>query len=204
MADIVQGYAERHHRLTLVRPMDERSPDGHRLALWRCDCGQEKAINASRVRRGLTRSCGCLMIEASRETNTTHGHRQRRSREYSTWNAMRGRCLNPSHKDFPRYGAKGITVCEEWAGSFEAFLAHVGPRPPGTTLDRIKAELGYRPGNVRWATPLVQARNRPDFKLLRTPHGVMAVADYASLIGITPGAAYQRLKRGKLEGVTRA
>lgn len=73
---------------------------------------------------------------------------------------MRRRCENPTDKDFPRYGGKGITVCPEWSKSFAAFLEHVGCRPAGTTLDRKDARLGYVPGNVRWATSKQQGRNR--------------------------------------------
>lgn len=114
---------------------------------------------------------------------------------------MLGRCCNAKHKDYPRYGAIGITVCDEWRNSFEAFYAHVGPRPVGTTLDRINGNKGYLPGNVRWATPRTQAHNRRDLTVVSTPLGVMALVDYAKQIGLSKGAAHQRLKRGKLEGV---
>jgi hypothetical protein len=126
----------------------------------------------------------------------------RSSREYSSWMAMVGRCHSPTHKDFPRYGAKGIKVCPEWRESFAAFFAEIGPRPEGTSVDRIDGNKGYEPGNVRWATPLQQARNRRDLTIVQTPAGVMALVDYAASIGLTKGAAHLRLKRGKLDGVT--
>jgi len=73
---------------------------------------------------------------------------------------MKRRCETPTDKDYAGYGARGVTVCAEWSADFAAFLDHVGKRPAGTTLDRIDATRGYEPGNVRWATPQVQGRNR--------------------------------------------
>lgn len=181
--------------LTKVRDLDLRSADGHRMALFACTCGTEKAIIASRVRNGYTKSCGC-----QRPDNRTHG--MRGSPEYSSWVAMVRRCTNPNHKDYPRYGARGIHVCDEWRRSFPAFFAHVGGRPAGTTLDRINGHRGYDPGNVRWATPREQARNRTDLTVVSTPIGTMPLVDYAARVGLTKGAAHLRLKRGTLEGVT--
>ena len=115
---------------------------------------------------------------------------------------MKTRCLNENSKDYQRYGGVGISVCDEWASSFEDFLSHVGPRPAGTTLDRIDGSRGYEPGNVRWASISVQARNKKSATIVHTPYGVMHLVDYAKRIGITNGAAHLRLKRGTLEGVS--
>lgn len=80
---------------------------------------------------------------------------------YRAWNNLRTRCNNQRTPDYAYYGARGITVCPEWA-SYEKFAADVGPHPgPGWTIDRIDNDKGYMPGNVRWATRLTQSRNRP-------------------------------------------
>lgn len=96
----------------------------------------------------------------------THGHTRGRSTtpEFRTWVAMRQRCHYPNSEKYPEYGAQGIKVCDRWRTSFEAFLADMGPRPAGTTLDRYPNQSGdYEPSNCRWATAKEQAQNRkPD------------------------------------------
>jgi hypothetical protein len=82
---------------------------------------------------------------------------------HASWVAAKTRTSNPACKDWPRYGGRGIGMAPEWLArgtGYSAFLAHIGPRPPGTTLDRIDGSRGYEPGNVRWATPSEQAFNR--------------------------------------------
>jgi hypothetical protein len=74
---------------------------------------------------------------------------------------MKQRCLNSRHKEFPRYGGRGISVCQKWIDSFEAFFTYIGPRPgPGYSLDREDNDGNYEPGNVRWATAFEQTHNR--------------------------------------------
>jgi hypothetical protein len=121
---------------------------------------------------------------------------------YWPWIAMRQRCRNTKSKDYARWGARGITVCQRW-DSFDAFCADMGPRPLGSSIDRIDPNRGYSPDNCRWATPKQQARNRRDVVRVRTNRGVEDLVDYGQRIGLTKGAVHLRLKRGKLEGAER-
>lgn len=109
---------------------------------------------------------GHAVSEKVRQTttcrSTTHGHarRQQQTSTYLCWSAMHRRCFNHNAKDYPEYGGRGITVCDRWR-QFEGFLADMGERPAGLSIDRFPDNDGnYEPSNCRWATPSEQARNR--------------------------------------------
>lgn len=143
-------------RLTVVSYVGVRD----RKAQWACicTCGGSIVAYGSYLITGRRTSCGCLQREATSKANKTHG--MRNSSEYSTWAAMRGRCLNPNDPAWHNYGGRGITICDEWAASFDAFFRDMGRRPHGLTIDRIDNDSGYRKDNCRWADASTQARNR--------------------------------------------
>ena len=123
-----------------------------------CDCGTESVVVMPRDFLRSTRSCGCLR----REQLLRHGHGSRAAGYhplYRTWMGMRERCSNPRHVEWERYGGRGIHVCARWS-DFAAFLADMGERPEGMTLDRIDVDGNYEPGNVRWATAQEQYANQ--------------------------------------------
>jgi hypothetical protein len=130
--------------------------DGKWLCL--CDCGACVVVDGLGLRRGTSKSCGCLKRELAKAQFTKHG--MAGSREYRSWTEMKSRCFNPKHHRYENYGGRGISVCKRWANSFEDFFADMGPRPEGRSLDRRNVNGHYEPENCGWATHKEQANNR--------------------------------------------
>jgi hypothetical protein len=158
---------QRFGRLTILT-REPRQPGASGQAKWlcRCDCGTIKTVRGNALRTGATQSCGCLLHDMLVTRNTTHGlaPREGRPRAYSSWANMVRRCTHTDDPRYPEWGGRGITVCERWL-SFDNFLADMGERPPGMSIDRKDNKGNYEPGNCRWATPHEQQVNNENFKL---------------------------------------
>lgn len=116
---------------------------------------------------------------------------------YHSWYAMLRRCSNPADPAWRNYGGRGITACDRWLASFQNFLADMGEKPPGMSLDRIDNEAGYSPGNCRWATPRQQARNTRSFRMtservreiIRLDEAGVSITEISHLAGVSVKAA---------------
>lgn len=154
----------------------------------RCQCGNERIAPGNALKRGRVRSCGC-----KRELHGMTG-----SRLYDEWRDMKSRCANPRDKRFKDYGGRGITVCAEWANSFEAFRdwALANGYRDDLTLDREDNDGNYCPENCRWATKKEQQNNRRCNHMLTYRGKTQTMAQWADETGISYRALQKRLKYG--------
>ena len=126
-----------------------------------CDCGNITNVDGKSLRFGLSTSCGCKKKELAQLINKTHGLTD--SPEYKTWCGIKRRCLNKNDKAYPRYGGRGIRICEQWKDSFETFYADIGPRPSDAhSIERLNPNGDYEPGNCIWLLLAEQNFNRRD------------------------------------------
>jgi len=128
-----------------------------------------------------------------------HGHRTSTytSPTWISWRAMHERCYTPGAADYPRYGGRGILVCAAWRFSFVTFLADMGERPSGMTLDRIHVNGPYSPENCRWATADEQAANTSANVHLTCRGKTQTLKAWAQELGINRHTLAWRLKQGK-------
>ncbi len=177
---------ERFGRLVVVS-------EAHRYGrgiIWRCqcDCGREAKVSGRDLRAGNKRSCGCAH----------HGYGRvggKRSPTYTCWAGMLSRCRNPNDAEYHNYGARGILVCERWK-DFRNFLADMGEKPRGRSIERVNNAKGYQPGNCVWATSGQQSRNTRRNIRVQVGNESLVLIDAAEKLGIAHGTLYQRIHRG--------
>ena len=114
----------------------------------------------------------------------------------NVWKSMRARCYTKSSHMYARYGGRGITVCDRWLNSFEAFSADMGEHPPGTSIDRIDNNGNYEPGNCHWVTRDVQNRNKRSNRHLTWKGVTQCVVDWAKETGLPRQTIEKRLDSG--------
>lgn len=123
------------------------------------DCGKEKVVSETNLRKGRGTSCQCAISRARKGVANYQKHGLCDSPTYGSWSAMLSRCNNPNDTRFKDYGGRGIRVCDRWK-DFRNFLADMGLRPDGKTLDREDVNGNYEPDNCRWADSFEQAANK--------------------------------------------
>lgn len=180
-------------RLTAIAYLGKRNG----AQRWRCECkcGKTIEVQGGNLATGHTKSCGCFRREVHRRDRTTHG--MFGTPEYRVWASMLTRCHNPKCMGFANYGGRGITVCERWRESFEAFYADMRPRPsPAHSIERTDNDGNYEKTNCRWVTSDVQVRNKRNNHWITFRGKTMLLADWARFAGMSKSALLNRLLRG--------
>lgn len=210
--DKIEMIGKRFGRLVVESKAKNRA-DGERKWNCLCDCGSRHVSTGASLRCGDSKSCGCLQREkasvqakAMGDANETHGMTS--SREYNVWKSIKARCTNVSLESHTYYFDRGIRYRDRWE-SFENFYEDMGPRPEGTTCDRIDPNGNYSCGkceqcvsegwtaNCRWATHIEQQRNRASGHRRITFNGeTKLLSEWAESTGLKINIIHTRLKTG--------
>jgi hypothetical protein len=186
---------ERFGRLVIVRGAGYQARG--RMVEAQCDCGKLTVANIDNIRNGHTSSCGCQKVIAA-QSRAKHGHSRKSAfnRTYSIYRDMRTRCENPKYREFHLYGGRGITVCARWRQGYEFFLADMGERPPGMSLERERVNEGYSPDNCKWATDEEQANNKRNNVVIEHNGKSLTIAQWARELNVGAQKLYYRHSQG--------
>ena len=177
-----------------------------------CSCGKEKTVFGFCLTDGSSWHCGCKASEIRKQiwdrksedekmrwlaACNNNKHMLHKSKAYAAWSSMKQRCTNPKSNWYPSYGGRGITVCDSWLKSFEAFLADMGEPPHKTRqLGRIDNDLGYFKENCRWETPSENQRNKSNAAFVDSPVGRIHLKEAVKQYGLSDGCIKYRIQAG--------
>ena len=187
--DLYSFIGKKFGRLTIL---DAFRDDGKIYVKCVCDCGSVKnKILIHNLVKGKTKSCGCLQKEMDHKAHFKHGLKD--TPTYRVWTGMHGRCFNKQNHAYKDYGGRGITVCEHWKHSFLNFLADMGEKPKGKSIDRIDNNGNYSPENCRWATPKEQSKNRRTNRVVEYNGNKILLIDLAERSGLGYSTLWNRI-----------
>ncbi len=185
-------------RLLAIQPTDRRVD---KKIVWEflCDCGKTHYAVATHVKSGHIRSCGCLAIDVLVNRNTKHGatsgSHKKRPLSYRIWVGMIARCTHSWHKNWNRYGGRGISVCARWQ-DYPNFLSDMGEPDKNMTIERIDNSGNYEPANCMWATRLEQAQNTSRNVYIEHNGKRQTMAMWAREFGMSTSSFWIKINRG--------
>lgn len=161
--------------------------------ICRCTCGNVTKVYSSHLKNGDSTSCGCY----NKEKLITHGYaiRGKNDATYTSWRSMLARCQNPNNTAYSYYGERGIKVCERWF-KFENFLADMGERPKGLTLERIENDKGYYQTNCKWATRKEQNNNTRSNVFVTYNGKTQTISEWARESNMNHSCLLRRINKG--------
>ena len=183
-------------RLTVLEELPDRA---YNRIMYKClcDCGSTSVVAGQDLRQGKTKSCGCLGHKNKDVPHPRHGLTKHPL--FHIWGGILQRCYTRTAKNYPNYGARGISVCDLWRYDFLSFYnwSMSNGWKQGLTLDRINPNGDYSPGNCRWVTQSVQNRNKRNSLPKFEWNGESKyLQEWAAEYGINYSTVFSRVKRG--------
>lgn len=196
MSKVLSLTGQKFGRLVVIKQAGKNKHGNYQWSCL-CDCGKEKIVSGGHLRRGDTKSCGCLSKEKTIERQTKHGHKRKykRSKTYSVWTSMIQRCNNTNHQHYKNYGGRGIAVCKRWK-KFDNFLEDMGEVSAGLQIDRTDNNGNYCKSNCRWVTQKQNSRNRRSNRLIKHNGKTQCLTVWAEEFNISVCLLFDRLRNG--------
>lgn len=166
------------------------------LIVWKCkcSCGNVEVISTGALTQGKRKRCKTCAANLKLKVSTKHSMSY--TPTYKSWSEMIVRCYCETNSSYPRYGGRGIKVCDRWRESFQNFFEDMGERPENKTLDRIDNSGNYEPGNCKWSTAQEQALNRRSSVILTYKGKTQNLSQWAKELGFSDETLRSRIKRG--------
>lgn len=191
MSDIVYGQLKLIEDIGFIK---QRNGKDIRMGKVECFCGNTFTTRILGLKNGKVRSCGCVRKEKGRRRFTTHNLSE--TIEYTSWEGIKSRCMNPHNKFYKNYGGRGIQVCEEWL-KFENFYRDMGNKPDKSySIDRIDVNKDYYKENCTWSNRYTQDRNRTNSVYIEYKGELKNLCDLAKEVDMYQQTLRARLKRG--------
>ena len=179
----------------------KNSEDGRRRWKCKCECGNITILQTNALRRGNTKSCGCLR-KMKNEKNPNYKHGKRNTKLYYIWQGMKQRCYDTKSVKYHNYGKRGIKVCDEWKNDFMSFYNWAlkngfceFKNRKEQTLDRINNNGNYEPNNCRWVTQSENCRNRNNNKILVKDGISKTIAEWCEELGLNQRTVSKRAQK---------
>lgn len=193
MSKLIDLTGQKFGKLTVVSKAERLSHNTRWLCV--CECGNSTITSSGNLKRGHTRSCGCVKKDSP---NRSHG--QSESRLYYVWRNMLNRCYNPKVSDYPNYGGRGIEVCDEWRDNFQSFFDwamqngyNENLKRGECTLDRKDTNLNYTPDNCRWTNEKTQQNNKRNNRYITYQGKTRTLSQWAEEKNIKVSTLHKRL-----------
>lgn len=187
-------------RLKVIeRSNDHIQKNGRRRIMWKCQCtcGNSTIVYGDNLKKGVSKSCGCLRKEVASKRRSSH--HESKDRLYGIWCSMKSRCYNKNTAAFKDYGGRGIIICDSWQNSYKSFAkwAKTNGYTDSASIDRIDNNGDYTPENCRWTDAKEQARNRRNNVLITYRGETHNITDWARILKINPKTLFYRYYSGK-------
>lgn len=183
-------------RLAVLGKSENRNKECRRLWICSCSCGNLVCVDTKSLTTGSTTSCGCYRREKHKRLITKHG--ESKSKLYYVWNDMKSRCTDTNADQYKDYGGRGISVCDEWKSSYEAFRdwAIGSGYVDGLTLDRIDVNGDYNQSNCRWVNMKTQSNNKRNNRVVKYNGQSHTISEWSELTGIRKETLLYRINAG--------